>query len=183
MKNLLLRLHIAALAVAGAMAPLSEATAQTPQSPLGTWDLSITGNQIGLARLTFDADFTYHGYQFMRPGPLPSSSTTPAPDPRFPGGEPTRDGVVTPPAPTTPPTNFIGGTIMTGTWAYDDKGKVIGLLDQITESVQLVEKAITNTSVTSSLVNGIVVITINDILLPVTTEARMLTALVALTSS
>ena len=165
MKNfLLLRLQFAALAVAGAVLPVRDANAQTPPpSPLGTWDLSISGNQIGLARLTFDADFTYHGFQFMRPGPVPSSSTAQPADPRFPGGEPTRGGVIPPPAPTTPPTNFIGGTTMSGTWAFDDKGKILGILDQITESVQLVERTVTNTTVTSSLVNGVPVITTNEV--------------------
>jgi hypothetical protein len=80
------------------------------------------------------------------------------------GGEVTRGGVT----PTTPPssgtgTNFIGGTVMTGTWGFDDQRKTVGLLDQITESVQLVDKTVTNITVTSSLVNGVPVITTNEV--------------------
>ena len=164
MKNLFsLRLQLAALAAAGCLSLATAARAQTPPaSPVGTWDFSINGKQIGLALLTFDNDFTFHGVQYLRPGPVKKTSTTP--DRRFPAGPPTRLGDVAAAAISTPPaTNFVGSTLMNGIWTYDEAGKIIGLLDQIVESLQLVEVSLTNTVATTNIVGGLPVVTTQDL--------------------
>jgi hypothetical protein len=133
-------------AIALLLGPSSEnLQAAPPLSPVGTWDCTLGGNQLGLAILRFDADFTFSGIQLVRPNPavhLPR----PVVDPRNGGGGTGRDGSTTADPSTTAatPTNFVGGTSMSGLWGYDTAGKVIGLLDQITATVQLVDKQITN---------------------------------------
>ncbi len=125
--------------------PAVQAQVAPPPSPVGTWDCALGGNQVGLAIIRFDADFTFSGIQIVRPNPA-VRAPKPDVDPRAGGGGTGRDGTTTTDGSSTgaTPTNFVGGTSMSGLWGYDTAGKVIGLLDQITETVQLVQKMITN---------------------------------------
>lgn len=123
----------------------------TAQFPLGTWDCVISEKQLGLAVIQFNADFTFVGFQLMRP----SNTKTPAPDvnPRYTGGEPTRTGQE--PVAVSNGTNsvFVGGTALGGRWGYDEYGKVIGLLDQITRRYEMVSKTVTNIVGTNEVVS------------------------------
>jgi len=126
-----------------AVALLASAAGVHAQFPLGTWDCVISEKQIGLAVIQFDADFTFTGLQLMRP----SSTTAKAPDvnPRYVGGEPRREGQAPTAASTTSSNSiFVGGTSLGGRWGYDESGRVIGLLDQITSRIEAVTKSITN---------------------------------------
>src|SRR5689334_10764987 len=75
-------LRFAALTVAGLLLGSAAARAQTPPSPVGTWDLVYSGSQKGLAAITFNADNTLTGFEVVRPVPRKSSSTDV--DPRHP---------------------------------------------------------------------------------------------------
>ena len=120
------------------------AQAAPPPSPVGTWDCAMGGNQLGLAIIRFDADFTFSGTQLVRPNPA-VRAPRPDVDPREGGGGTGRDGTpVSGGSTPATPTNFVGGTTMSGLWGHDTAGKVIGLLDQITATVQLVDKMVTN---------------------------------------
>jgi hypothetical protein len=124
--------------------PATATQAALPPSPVGTWDCALGGNQVGLAIIRFDADFTFSGIQLIRPNPA-VHAPKPDVDPREGGGGTGRDGTpVSGGSTPAPPTNFVGGTTMSGLWGYDTAGKVIGLLDQITATVELVDKMITN---------------------------------------
>ncbi|MEY2409952.1 MAG: hypothetical protein QOF48_2622 [Verrucomicrobiota bacterium] len=161
-KFLRLQWRLAALVAAGLALHTGSVRAQlAPPTPVGTWDLSLSGSQVGLSLITFNDDFTFTGVQYLRPGPVKSTSTTV--DPRFPGGIPTRTGVEPVQTPAQSSSNFIGSTEMSGIWTYDDSGRVIGLLNQVTASIQLVEKTVTNAVTTSSVIGGITVITTNDV--------------------
>jgi hypothetical protein len=134
--------------------PAAHAQVAPPPSPVGpTWDCALGGNQLGLAIIRFDDDF-----QLLRPNPAAQTPKVDV-DPRGGGGGAGRDG--TPPAalPPTPPTNFVGGTAMSGRWGYDIAGKTIGLLDQVSTSVKLVDKMVTNDVLVTNIIGGIVVVT------------------------
>lgn len=146
-KLYLTSLKLAALAVAGLLLGSSAARAQTPPSPVGDWDLVFSGSQKGLAVLTFNAGNTLSGYEVIRPGASKSSSSVEL-DPRWGLVEPGRRITVTTGgggsgAPKVI-TNLLGSAPLGGRWQHDVSGKVIGIIDQIVQSVKEVETYETN---------------------------------------
>jgi len=117
-----------------------------PRSPVGTWDCTLGGNQVGLAIVEFNADSTISGIQLIRPNPSRLTLPKVDIDPRHPLGERDRSGQVPNGGGTNtaPSTNFVGGNTLSGVWGYDSSGKVIGLLDQVSATTELVQKSITN---------------------------------------
>lgn len=149
MKNLrLTSLKLLTLAVAGLLLGSSATRAQSPPSPVGNdWDLVFSGSQLGLAVLTFNSDNTLAGYEIVRPAPRKGASTDV--DPRHPGVEDFGRTAVT----TTSGggsssakviTNFLGSAPLNGTWYNDAAGKIVGLMNQLSQTVTPMETYSTN---------------------------------------
>jgi hypothetical protein len=145
-------LKLAAFAVAGLLLGSSATRAQTPPSPVGDWDLVYSGSQKGLALLTFNSDNTLSGYEIVRPTPRKGSTSTDV-DPRHPGGESGRTVVTTTTSSSSSKvvTNLLGSAPINGSWFYqqlpaagDSSAKIIGLLNQLSQTVEPVETYMTN---------------------------------------
>lgn len=142
-------LKLAAFAVAGLLLGSSATRAQTPPSPAGDWDLVYSGSQKGLALLTFNLDNTLTGYEIVRPAPRKGSSSATDVDPRHPGVEDTGRTVVTTTtsgssSATKVVTNLLGSAPLNGVWYHDTAGKVIGIINQLSQTVEPVESYMTN---------------------------------------
>jgi hypothetical protein len=149
-------LKLAAFAVASLLLGSSATRAQTLPSPTGDWDLVFSGSQVGLAVLTFNSDNTLSGYEIVRPAPRKGSSSTEDVDPRHPGVEDTSRTVVTTSTNSGSSTvkvvtNFLGSAPINGTWYYQQlpaagasSAKIIGLLNQLSQTVMPVETYATN---------------------------------------
>jgi len=106
---------LAGCALAGALA--GTAMAQ-PGSPVGDWDIVVTGSQQGVAFLHFESDFTIHGWEAVtHRQALPSTF------------DPNQRGDTTP-APAAGVFYFIGYTPVTGSWNFATSGRIIGNLTQ-----------------------------------------------------
>lgn len=118
------------LALCGNGTPL-----QAQSSPVGDWDFVLSGNQRGVAQVTFANDFTLSGIEIITVKPIRSTETPEDDsDERNPSTE-TGGGS------TDPVTNYYGAAVLTGVWTYDAKGKVIGVISE--------------SGVTNSITNGI----------------------------
>lgn len=120
-----------ALAI-GALLALSglNATGQSFTSPVGTWDLLVSGSgQKGIVFMTFSEDATnrnqgtFSGYQLVSAKPRTTSSSY---NGRNPGGDVGRYISIDTNAPFTAGTNLLGFTPVSGPWWYDEKGRVVG---------------------------------------------------------
>jgi len=147
-KSHLTSLKLAAFAVAGLLLGSSATRAQVSYPPpVGDWDLVYSGKQKGLAVLTFNLDGTLTGYEIVRPVPAKTSSSDV--DLRHPGGEADRGGgtgTSTNGGSTNiiANTNILGSSVLTGVWNYDSAGKVIGLINQISQTLGPVPVDVTN---------------------------------------
>lgn len=139
MKKLLLT-----LAALGLLLPAA-VQAQTPPSPVGDWDLVYSGRQRGLAVLSFQSDFTFTGYEILRPTPPPTPKPAdPDPNPRPTSGR-VGDSITTGGSGgATTVTNLLGSAPISGTWGYDVRGKLIGILNQLSLTVKTLEVVTTN---------------------------------------
>lgn len=146
------RLAVLAGAAAALVAGAAAAVAQTA-FPYGDWDCLISERQSGLAVLRFEPGTnTFSGVQIMRPGYGNGNLMPPSTNPRFPGGEPTRDGQE--PVPTSSGTNsvFVGATAIQGSWYFDQAtNRIIGFLDQVTVRYELAEVITTNINALTGL--------------------------------
>jgi hypothetical protein len=109
-------------------------THAAPFTPVGDWDFYLTGDQKGVAQITFvDAGGgtggTLDGIQIHAPGHVPNTAEDNGrghvdnpEDPRGSGGE----------------TNGLflayGGGIISGNWGFDPKGKVVGVITLMSAS-------------------------------------------------
>lgn len=97
-------------------------------SPVGTWDVAISGSRQGLALMQFSADGSFSVYEIIVPK-RPSFSSS-SDDSRGTGGDDSRSGTSssgssTPPVTTI--TNLFGEeSILNGRWSFDVNGKIIG---------------------------------------------------------
>ncbi len=136
----------------GGLGSLSPAA--TPVSPVGTWDLLISGAEQGIAYITFSDDFSLSGYEAITP-------TLPSPPSDNPRGFGENGRVITTTTSTgTTQTNFLGFAFISGTWSYDINGRVIGVL---TEGNENSVKCTTNDLVTSSISNSTTVTIITNV--------------------
>lgn len=110
----------------GGLLPL----AQAQTSPVGSWDLVLSGAQLGLAQITFAGDFSLSGTEII------TSRITSRPSVTIDvgrGGDSQRGDVdiTTTNTPTTTTiTNFYGRAQLTGNWTYDAAGHVIGVMTE-----------------------------------------------------
>jgi hypothetical protein len=144
-------LRAVALGVAGILVAGSVG-AQSPASPVGpVWDCVLGGKgQRGIAFITFQADYTFSGYQVLAGESIPADDV----DGRNPGGDVGRGYDFTN---NDSKTNVYvyGFDQFTGRWAYDAKGRVIGSFMQVTDGEEENVDTITNSvSFTAKVVPG-----------------------------
>lgn len=92
-------------------------------SPVGNWDFYFSGDQKGVAQINFYPDFTVDGIEVSSPGRLikkPSDNPRSAVD--------DRDNPRSPSDPNLAYEYITGTSVITGSWGYDTKGRVIGAL-------------------------------------------------------
>src|SRR5687767_13408073 len=115
----------ASLLLAGAGSALAQYV-----SPVGTWDVVISGKANGVATLTFTEDYQLCGVEIItQPGG--GSSDVPS-DLRFPGSEPGRYPTQNSGTNNLNPGNVLYGLYrVQGWWSFDSAGKVIGSFPEI----------------------------------------------------
>jgi hypothetical protein len=108
--------------------------AQALFSPAGTWDFILSGGgQKGIAFITFADDQSFSGYQILSTSPRSASST----GGRNVGGDLGRGIELSGDTSSTnlvASTNLFGFGRITGPWAYDAKGNVIGNFTQVIDA-------------------------------------------------
>ncbi len=127
-----------------------------PNSPVGDWDFYFSGGQKGVALITFNGNNTIVGLTYYSPGKVPKVANlgirgvfTDSQDPRGSGGH----------------TNIYdlryGGADITGTWGYDLKGKIVGVMTLNSEKSTngwvirgAVNSALDKFTITTTLVGG-----------------------------
>jgi hypothetical protein len=92
-------------------------------SPVGNWDFYFTGDQQGVAQINFYPDFTVDGIEISSPGKL---TKKPSNNPR--SGVDDRDDPRSPSDPNLAYEYIYGTSVISGSWGYDPKGRVIGAL-------------------------------------------------------
>jgi hypothetical protein len=129
MKTMALNLKLGALAATVLLAGYATSV-QAQNSPVGSWDIVMSGRQRGLMRLTFANDFTLSGTEIMSERPV-SNNPPDDGDVRTPGGDgrnPEGEG-------SSATTRIYGGADIEGTWTYDIKGRVIGVYTELSRNV------------------------------------------------
>jgi len=114
---------VLAAALLGGFAPHGSAQPSPTTNP---WDLVISGSQRGVAQLTFLNDFTVSGSQIITMPPT-HRDTPDDLDPRLPGGDP---GRVPPTTTENPKTIWYGLASLQGSWTWDSKGNIVGVLTE-----------------------------------------------------
>jgi hypothetical protein len=98
-------------------------------SPVGTWDVTISGSRQGLALMQFFDDGSFHIYEIIVPK-RPSSPSSSSDDSRGTGGDDSRSGTsssgTSTPSVTTITNLFGDESILNGRWSFDVNGKIIG---------------------------------------------------------
>jgi hypothetical protein len=119
---------LGAAALLGGFAPLGMAQ----PSPVGPWDLVLSGVQRGTAQITFSNNFTLGGFEIITVPPRHRDSVEDL-DPR----NPTGDGERTPPISNGDTTivHWYGAASLQGSWTWDAKGNVIGVLNEFGPAV------------------------------------------------
>lgn len=102
-------------------------------SPVGTWDVVLSGTQRGVAQITFASDMTLSGFEIIAPRSTKTPGTGGEEDPRNPTGDDGR----TPPINEefTTPTNFFGAAPLQGTWSFDSRLRVVGVMNELSSSI------------------------------------------------
>ncbi|HKX61962.1 MAG TPA: hypothetical protein VJS65_08955 [Verrucomicrobiae bacterium] len=101
-------------------------------SPVGPWDVVLSGDQKGVAQITFNADFTISGTEVITARPAP------APDDNPRSGLPGRDQDE--PTGSSSNTVFFGWSDLTGLWTYNGSGLVAIITeggDSLTNGISL----------------------------------------------
>lgn len=92
-------------------------------SPVGNWDFHFAGDQQGVAQINFYPDFTVDGIEISSPGKL---TKKPSNNPR--SGVDDREDPRSPSDPNLAYEYVYGTSVISGSWGYDPKGRVIGAL-------------------------------------------------------
>jgi hypothetical protein len=135
------------LAVAPALALLAgsvpQAQAAAFDSPVGAWDFTLSGKAQGIAQITFNGDGSIDGYVQIY-----TTKKVPEPNPRGGPDDGSRTGDTN-----TPPafTNYFGSATIEGRWSFDEKGKIMGYLN---EGNFVITSTSTNASTNSITFNG-----------------------------
>lgn len=101
---------------------------QAQTSPGGTWDLVLSGNQRGVAQITFDDDnFTLVGSEIITVKQR-SSSSSGSDNPRGGAEDDSRGDTDDSGSSPTLGDNVYGSLGLSGYWTYDSRGRVIGVI-------------------------------------------------------
>lgn len=127
-----------AVAVAGMLfSSLATGRAATGDPSGGTnfiWDCVLSGHRSGLACLIFSNDFTFGGYEMLVP-----NAPTVDNNPRGPNTDIGRNGSSTSNSVNSAEQIF-GSIVIGGLWTFDNKGRVIGFLTEVSS----LESCVTN---------------------------------------
>jgi hypothetical protein len=139
------------LLVVGLLGLGSSSALSQPVSPVGTWDLLISGSERGIAYITFADDFSLSGYEVLSP------TKKGDPDTESRGGTDEGRTVITTtpgstPGTTTTVTNLVGAWGIVGTWWFDSKGRVAGFYSEGAQNASCT----TNQQITSVVSNNII---------------------------
>jgi hypothetical protein len=96
-------------------------------SPVGTWDVAISGARQGLAVMQFNDDGSFSIFEIVVPKKMSSSSSSD--DDRGTGGDDSRTGIPSSggSAPVITFTNLFGEeSILNGRWSFDVNGRLVG---------------------------------------------------------
>jgi len=99
----------------------ASASALAQNSPVGSWDLVLSGHEQGLAQITFNADFTLDGFEIMTTIPRNSKVNLRGSSGRVPI---TTNTIII-------VSNIIARATLNGFWAFDSRGNVIGLINEV----------------------------------------------------
>jgi hypothetical protein len=105
-------------------------SAQAQNTPVGPWDVVLSGPQRGLMQITFVADFTLNGFEIITQKPRSAHASDDA-DVRTPDGSDSRGGAD---SGSSLITTIYGGASLDGTWTYDNRGRVIGVINEVGET-------------------------------------------------
>jgi hypothetical protein len=124
-------------------------------SPVGTWDVQLSGAVQGIAYLTFDENFGLSGYELINP--------------KLPGPANSDRGITDENRTNTVPvgvnTNLLHGfALLSGTWSVDSKGRVVGVYTEGSEN----RACLTNDEVTTVVSNSIIDYKTNIVTITVT---------------
>jgi hypothetical protein len=102
---------------------------QSQISPIGDWDVVISGEQKGVAQITFNSDFTITGFEIITTRPSQSTDDNPRgpgvddDNPRGSSDSTSTNG--------TSVVHYFGTAPLTGTWTFaDSAGAVVGILTE-----------------------------------------------------
>ncbi len=126
----------------GGTAPFAHAAAF--DSPVGAWDFTLSGKAQGNPQIVFKNHGTNDRYV-----QLYTTKKLPAPDPRG-AGDASRDGETNA---VTAFTNYFGSAGLDGRWSFDERGKIVGYLN---EGNFVVTATSTNANTNSISFNGVV---------------------------
>jgi hypothetical protein len=124
--------------------------AATLRSPVGpTWDCTISGNgEQGIAYFNFYDDFSFQAYRFLVPKPGKGRfsnprSESPTDSRTFASGTGSTPSDM-------PQTNLFGRDFDTGTWGYDERGRIIGTFLEVLGHAKVVTTTNENTVTTTN---------------------------------
>jgi hypothetical protein len=139
-------------AALGLASPAISSLAQV--SPVGTWDLQLSGAMQGIAYVTFDENFGLSGYELLQPKLSDNTES---------GRETSSDGRT---GITTVNTNVTvhGFALLSGSWSYDPKGRVVGFYTEGSEN----RVCTTNNDVIAVVSNSIIDYKTNIVTITVT---------------
>lgn len=132
-----------ALTLLAGMAPLAQAAAF--DSPVGQWDFTLSGKAQGIAQIVFYADGTIDGYVQIY-----TTKKVPSPNPR--GGPDDASRTADTNAPPSF-TNYFCSAGIEGRWSFDERGKIIGYLN---EGYFVITSTSTNATTNSITFSGVV---------------------------
>jgi hypothetical protein len=99
-------------------------SAQAQNTPVDSWDVVLSGPQRGLMQITFVADFTLNGFEIITQKPR-TTHVGDEEDLRTPGSDDNGSSLIT---------TIYGGAALDGTWTYDNRGRVIGVINEVGET-------------------------------------------------
>jgi hypothetical protein len=147
--SLMKRLSLAAASALALLAGTAPPAPAAPfDSPVGAWDFTLSGNAQGIAQITFNADGTIDGYV-----QLYTTKKAAEPNPRGSAEEAARQSDTSMTNSTPPVTNYFGSAGIEGRWSFDERGKIIGYLN---EGNFTITSSSTNAATNHITFNGVV---------------------------
>jgi len=146
-QSLIKRLSLAAASALALLAgTMPQAQGAAFDSPVGQWDFTLSGKAQGIAQIVFNVDGTIDGFvQIYTTMKSPTSN-----NPRGTSDDGTRNVDNTN---SVPITNYAGSASIDGRWSFDERGKIVGYLN---EGGYVITSTTTNASTNGITFRGVV---------------------------